>query len=348
MLKELHIKNFLSHKKTELKFSPGVNIIVGESDSGKSVIIRALRWVVFNRPSGDSIRSTWGGDTSVDLVLDGGRVKRVKSKKDNMYVLGDNVELKAIRTDVPEEVGKLINMSSLNLQTQFESHFLLSRTAGERAQYFNSIAHLDKIDIGLRNIAKWIRGAQVIVTSEQDSLLRLEGELQEYKDINIIEGKIQKLERFIDDETLKENGIENLEKLIKKTKSVSKEIMGFRAVVKGESYLKSVVNYSQKYNKLEAEKNELEWLVLEIDVVEEDISFHERVLKGEETVKKLKILNTKIHEKVKEELLFENTIKYIEMLISEDGKSEKKLLDMEERFHKNVGEVCPLCGNKIK
>ena len=82
MIQSVHIQNFQSHKNSTLEFSPGVNIIVGTSDSGKTAIIRALRWVVWNRPSGDSLRSTWGGKTSVEICLDKGSVERSKDRSD--------------------------------------------------------------------------------------------------------------------------------------------------------------------------------------------------------------------------------------------------------------------------
>jgi len=52
VVEKITIKNFQSHEETELQFSSGVNVIVGSSDSGKSAILRALKWVVQNKPSG--------------------------------------------------------------------------------------------------------------------------------------------------------------------------------------------------------------------------------------------------------------------------------------------------------
>ena len=69
MIKKIQIQNFQSHKETTLKLDPGVNIIVGTTDSGKTSILRALRWVIWNRPSGDDFRSWWGGNTSVEVII---------------------------------------------------------------------------------------------------------------------------------------------------------------------------------------------------------------------------------------------------------------------------------------
>ena len=79
MIKQINIKNFQSHKSTQLKLDPGVNVIVGSSDSGKTAIIRAYLWVVDNRPLGNAFVSHWALDekgkqkepTSVSIIVNG-------------------------------------------------------------------------------------------------------------------------------------------------------------------------------------------------------------------------------------------------------------------------------------
>ena len=86
MIKNLHIKNFQSHEDTFLEFHPSVNIIIGSSDSVKTAIIRALRKVVWNRPSGDSLRSHWGGESRIELSGEDWKIIWSKDKMD-MYSL---------------------------------------------------------------------------------------------------------------------------------------------------------------------------------------------------------------------------------------------------------------------
>lgn len=81
MIKQLNIQNFQSHVDTTLEFSDGCNIIVGNSDSGKTAIIRALRWLVFHKPTGDEMRSHWGGKTKVELFIDDAHVVKSKDKE---------------------------------------------------------------------------------------------------------------------------------------------------------------------------------------------------------------------------------------------------------------------------
>ena len=86
MLSCLSIENFQSHEHSFLEFSKGINVITGSSDSGKTAILRALYWIIWNRPQGDSFKSWWGGDTKCSLVIDK-KFGITRSKdKDNLYL----------------------------------------------------------------------------------------------------------------------------------------------------------------------------------------------------------------------------------------------------------------------
>ena len=99
MITKIEIKNFQSHKNTVLEFDKGVNVICGESDNGKSAVIRAIRWVVENYPQGtDKINSNWNEDfkepLSVKLYTEKGYVERIRDKKRNGYNICKNGEKK--------------------------------------------------------------------------------------------------------------------------------------------------------------------------------------------------------------------------------------------------------------
>jgi DNA repair exonuclease SbcCD ATPase subunit len=51
MILSLHLVNFETHKDSLIEFSPGMNVIRGSTDQGKSTIRRALTYVVFKKRS---------------------------------------------------------------------------------------------------------------------------------------------------------------------------------------------------------------------------------------------------------------------------------------------------------
>ena len=154
MIKSLSLVNFQSHEETKLDFVPGVNVIIGSSNSGKSALMRGLFWVLNNRPSGTAFVSHWNQDkkgepldnTEVMVTTkDGGEVLRIRAKGLNAYLI-DGKQAEAIRTDVPPEVLDVLNMNDINVQRQMDGPFLLSESSAEVARFFNRIIHLDVID----------------------------------------------------------------------------------------------------------------------------------------------------------------------------------------------------------
>jgi len=154
MISNIKLLNFQSHSNTELEFCPGVNTFIGQSNAGKSSILRALLWVITNRPVGDAFVSHWNRDdkgnikdtTSVQVETNNRIVKRKKEKSFNGYVVDDEKEFEAIKTDVPPEIEKIFNLTDVNIQKQLSAPFLLSESAGEVARFFNKTIKLDLID----------------------------------------------------------------------------------------------------------------------------------------------------------------------------------------------------------
>ena len=95
---KMKLENFQSHENTEIDFDKGFNIIIGESRQGKTAILRALRWVLENRPQGKAIIRNGAERASVTLRLANGtfieRYMFKDDKKGNGYhiILPDGTE----------------------------------------------------------------------------------------------------------------------------------------------------------------------------------------------------------------------------------------------------------------
>ena len=160
MLKSLTVNNIQSHEKSDLRFSPGINCIIGSSDNGKSALLRAMLWAIRNRPLGNDILvSHWARnekgkickDVTVAIENDRGIVTRGKTNSRNYYLIGQSEneglrELEAVKTDVPDEVAQFFNLSETNIQQQQDTPFLLSASSADVARFFNRIVRLDIID----------------------------------------------------------------------------------------------------------------------------------------------------------------------------------------------------------
>ena len=92
MIIKAEIENFLSHKKTTINFGH-LTVITGRNLSGKSNIIRAIRWCLLNEGTWsashkDNVRRKGSKYTAVTVYFDDGRsVKRYRDKATNTYTL---------------------------------------------------------------------------------------------------------------------------------------------------------------------------------------------------------------------------------------------------------------------
>lgn len=220
MITKIEIKNFQSHKNTVLDFDKGVNVICGESDNGKSAVIRAIRWVVDNLPSGtEKINSNWNEDfkepLSVKLYTEKGYVERIRDKKRNGYNICKNGEKEivfdAIGKGVPKEVTEFLNVSDVNFQYQLDPIYLLSKTPGQASQYLNEIVHMDSID-KIMSIAdsdkRQLSSEQKIVDND---IKKLEEELKNYEWIDEADNlyiRTKKLNGIVDSITEQKNELE--------------------------------------------------------------------------------------------------------------------------------------------
>ena len=154
MIEKLELRNFQAHKHSVLEFSPGLCAITGESDEGKTSIIRALYWASQNKPSGGDFISDFSkrGECSSTIVVDGNEVQRFKNKTKNEYRINDQ-SFKALgKSGVPDEVSNILQLDELNFQNQMDSPFLLSSSSGEVARYLNDIVNLNVIDDSLKKV----------------------------------------------------------------------------------------------------------------------------------------------------------------------------------------------------
>ena len=169
MLKRIRIKNFQKHRSLTLKLDPHITTIVGPSDIGKSAILRALRWVCFNKPDGTAFITDGEVLTKVQLTVDDHVITRSKGKGVNAYHL-DGKQLVSFNRDVPDLVERVLNLDSTGFQLQHDSPFWFSLSAGDVSKQINSIIDLGVIDHALGNVQRGLRESAALLKGAQATL----------------------------------------------------------------------------------------------------------------------------------------------------------------------------------
>lgn len=168
-LERLRVRNFQKLEHLDLEFDPRVTVLAGPSGSGKSSALRALKWLLTNRPAGDAFQRHGADEVEVMLGLDGHEVVRRRSGSENLYVLDGQV-FSAIGNSVPEEISRILNVGSLNFSGQHDAPFLFSRSPGEVGKELNSVVNLGLIDRVMAELASEARKARTATEVCQDRL----------------------------------------------------------------------------------------------------------------------------------------------------------------------------------
>ncbi len=350
MLKSINIINFQSHKASKLEFSPNVNVILGSSDSGKTSILRALRWVAWNRPTGDEFRSHWAGKepTAVDLVLDENEhVVRIKDNSINGYKLAKS-SFNAIGTDVPKEISDILNLNDVNLSRQLDAPFLLSDTPGEIAQHFNKVAHLDQIDTGLKQIQSAIRTLEQSKKLQDANLVQLNTTLEQYADLEKLDIEVEVIESLQTKYTTTINNEHKLKQLVENLQAIQDTIEVVEEISGAEGDVNNVLKLIDKREKTLEEADKLNKLITSYYDIKEELIYHSEMLPAEKDINRLLELIETCDKSVETaQILSDKVIEIIS--IREDIAGEGiRLVELEEAFHEEMGDVCILCNQKIK
>lgn len=224
MLKSAHIENYQSHRKTVMEFQPGVNVIIGDSDAGKSAVFRAINWVCSNRPLGDDFRSEWGGDTTVALhTVEGDVVQRTRTASKNEYSINGR-KLEAFGHGVPEEVKNILQVDTPNIQAQMDPPFLLSSTPGEAARLLNKAASIDDIDHTTSGLKSTHDKIKTRIKYDKTQLEENQKKMKQYEDIPALEEKLQKAEELEGEREEKEGALRLLRDLTRRTITVGNRL----------------------------------------------------------------------------------------------------------------------------
>ena len=344
MLKQLHITNFQSHKDSTFDFVDGVNMVVGNSDSGKSAMIRSLRKLWFNRPLGDSMVSSWGGKMQIELLTDDAHLAYSKDKESE-YVLGDT-HFKAFSTEVPKEITDILNISETNIQNQLDPVFLLSQSPGEIASFFNKIANLQAIDTGTQKVNSAIRELTSDIKYKEAQEEKLNSDLSTYAYIDIFESEVEELEEMEKQAQKLDASFTKLYQWQAEYYSIKDKIEYHQKTLSLEKPLNVVLELIQERAKKDIEAVKLDRLVTQIKDIRTKITEQSRLIPLEKPVSDLLQL-------MKDRDLVTDRANRLQVLLSRIKGIQDRLENSKPYIASLMAkwdtvEICPLCNQPIK
>jgi len=216
MLKNLIINNFRTWKKAVLNFCPGVNVIVGLPDSGKTNILRAINWVNDNRPLKNRVQSKFTKDpVDVTIETDEDKVTLKKKNGKSVYIVNEQ-EFKAVGQGVPDIVKSTLRLSELNVQKQLDKPYLITDGPSEVIQEMDRVTQLSFIEEWKSELTSRINAENRNIKNINASIEVNEKTIKEFGDLDTINKELEDIEHI-------QNNLDNLDEQIKDAERLKDE-----------------------------------------------------------------------------------------------------------------------------
>lgn len=242
-ISQIDIRNFESHQDTVLDLHPGVNVFTGANGVGKSGLLRAIMFVVYNHPTVGFDNMVRWGKTSASVKIDtydGCWVLREKGKNVNKYVVFDPsqspepVTFEGFGTEPPEAVGVALGIQPvsmgksdkifLHFSQQDEPTFMLSKSAPEIARWMYSLTNLEDIQAAIDSLNLDYKAKGDSVKEADKRIDRLSKEMLGFQDV---EGKERAVKELIEDLSslqTEEDDLEELQEILDEMLSLKEKL----------------------------------------------------------------------------------------------------------------------------
>ena len=362
---KVSIKNYQVIKQADLTFEPGVTVIIGSSNNGKSSIIRSIEAAINNKGGSDFIH--YDAEACEVAIEDNGQ-KIIWSKNKNSnksyYDINGQV-LNKIGQKQLEEVGQLLNMSEiqvnndkfrLNFWKQLEFPFLVGKT---HYQLFDFISKS--------------KDQELIANLEDETTTHIKNTNVELSDLNSkidartqdiinIKKEIEQLEKFVTFSP------EDMEKMLQINNSLSQNITTYKKALETENQLLTqFFDIKDKYKDLKKTTTILEY---ELNDFNDLLSYKNTIAEIEKFKNVLNDINKKMQiseelykevlekkeeiEKVEKSVIaLYHAFKRLDSLENEINDATQLVYSIEDKIKADKEElstfnVCPFCGSSLE
>lgn len=369
---KVNLENFQSISKASLEFVQGINIIVGQSNSGKSAILRAIKGAVLN-PNGSQkyIKNGTKGFT-VGIEYEGNNIEWSRSSKSPKYVINGEEYLKVGNsnlTDIMDNSGFVLDEGNnlMNIESELELPFPFDKSNAELFKLFekNIFCVSDSTAI-----TKLIKADEDEANKSKDNA---EYELDRYKQklqaVTELEAEVD-LDKLIQGRNAIATLLDKKEKLVLDISKLHDMIVMGKVLTKTIPTITVDANLIQDYTALWKDVQKLDEIrgvgkvlstkptastpvVLNISEYEEIKESVTQLEQAQEIISILRALEAPTTKVIGEEYTsLRNDINTLSRLREQAQNLQKDISDLQVQI-KNLEEkkkefkVCPLCGGEL-
>lgn len=368
---KVDLENFQSISKGSLEFVQGINIIVGQSNSGKSAILRAIKGAVLNPNGSQKYIQKGTNGFKVNLEYEGNSIEWSRGAKSPKYVVNGEEYLKvgsSNLTDVLDKSGFVLDEGKnlMNIESELELPFPFDKNNSELFKLFEKNIFCISDSTAITKLIK----ADEEETARQKDIV--ENDLNRYKQKLQAVGELEKevdLERLIE-------GRNSLADLLKKKDKLSLDISSLHGIMSMQRILSKDIpavyvdtDILHSYTTLQADIHKLKDIrgvgaVLSKEVptastpveIEPYIELREDLEKLKQAKEILSILSpleaptTRVIDE--EYISLRNDINELKRIQEQALRKKKDITLLEsqiEDLRNTIAsyKVCPLCGNSL-
>ena len=261
----VQVRNYQIVSSADLEFLPGLNVIQGPSNNGKSSLFKALKSAFYTIPGTTPIKS---GESAymVGINYNGHKVVYKKGLKDSIYLV-DGEKYTKFGTNTPTAVSEALNIKELELNgnkeqlnfwDQMDYPFLLDKTGGELFKFIVDSGDNDQVSKALKSMV-----------SDRQQLS---------KDIDMLQGSINLVDLDISNLSNEIDSLKNKIDVSNKIISMKPTVAKFHSLKDSKLKLEDVrVKYTEVYLDNEIARYKLDKLNnidSSIDLKVKDLDFY--------------------------------------------------------------------------
>jgi len=329
-------------KKLKIKFvGPGINIIKGDSEAGKTALFRFIKLVVFNRPTNSAKKFTSSGKKTYrgKIVTTEGSVTRTTRK----YIVEKN-ENKQILTsfgkDVPDPVTKTLNLKPINFQSQFNHNYIIFQNESQAAKTLEKAFGNEDQEKLIKELKKWISEAKSDYKHHLKNKKECKETIKRLSRIKEFKEEIEEIRELEENIESIENEMKDISKLLQTLEKIEKEKIDLDFIEYCFSECKAIEELDKKVSECSNELRNLGNLIHTLENTESSIKL-ERISNWLQESHRLYFLDEKINK-------LDDQISRIKPLIKqldecEDIKEIKVMIEKCEEEIKNTLNRIPEC-----
>lgn len=222
----VEMENFQKHNKLKVDFTDGVNVILGSSNVGKTAILRAINWCLYDTPKGTGFIRTGSSFARVTLTLSNGYIvtRRKTNSSSGSYIVvsptGERAEYKGFSNNVPSEVINahqmpLINIldkkHKFNVASQMDLPFMVSSSSSEKFAMIGALVDTTRADKAHQELRHLYLQSSKDEKAILDNLSECDEEINSLGDLDHVESIVKK----VDDLIIKQERAEKSTKILK-------------------------------------------------------------------------------------------------------------------------------------